>query len=63
MTFRDYPVRDASFFEDPIEEVSVVIGDHLDIMPQGLELNGQTGQLALQSSHVEMTGQTDDFHT
>ena len=63
MSFRDNPVWDTSFLEDPIEEISTVIGDHLDIMPQGLELNGQTGQLALQSSHVEMTGQADDFHT
>jgi hypothetical protein len=48
--------------QDSVVKVSAMIGDHLDIVPQGLELDRQTCQLPLQSAHLEMTCQADDSH-
>ena len=55
-------MRDTVFREDSVEEVTAVVGDHLDLVPQGFERYGQTRQLPFQPSHLQMTCQADDFH-
>ena len=56
------PVRDMMFVKGSVEKVSAMIGDHLDIVSQGLESDRQTSQLPLQPAHLEMPCQADDSH-